>query len=97
MSTASAFEGTPVAPSVMASSYTAASAWTGSSRGPADGARSVQHPEDALHLVHHGHFSGELELALQGSGPSDPPPPHVHHDSSGGTFGHSTNAMNWSL
>ncbi|RLM86572.1 squamosa promoter-binding-like protein 17 [Panicum miliaceum] len=100
MSEASAFEGTPVAPSVMASSYTAAGAWAGS-RGPAaEGARSVQHPEDALHLVHpgsvhHGNFSGELELALQGSGPSNPP--HAHHGSSGGTFSHSSNAMNWSL
>ncbi|OEL32069.1 Squamosa promoter-binding-like protein 17 [Dichanthelium oligosanthes] len=100
MPAASAFEGTPVAPSVMASSYTAASAWTGS-RGLAEGARNVQHHEDALHLVHpgsvhHGHFSGELELALQGSGPSNPP--HVHHgSSSGGAFSHSSNAMNWSL
>nr|CAB3453786.1 unnamed protein product [Digitaria exilis] len=97
MSAATAFENTPVAPSVMASSYTAAAtaAWTGGSS--REGARNVHHPEDALHLVHHGHFSGELELALQGSGPSSDPPHHVHHDSSGGAFGHSTNAMNWSL
>ncbi|CAD6218714.1 unnamed protein product [Miscanthus lutarioriparius] len=100
--TASAFEGTPVAPSVMASSYTVSSTWTGS-RDPADGARNAQHHDDALHLVHpgpvhHGHFSGELELALQGSGPPPPNLPHVDHGSSSGTFSHSTtNAMNWSL
>ncbi|TVU10019.1 hypothetical protein EJB05_43534, partial [Eragrostis curvula] len=101
MSTASAFEGTPVSPSVMASSYTAASTWTGSR--VHEGARNLQHHpphEDGLHLVHpagsvhHGHFSGELELALQGSGPSNPP--QVDHGS-GGTYGHSSNAMNWSL
>nr|WCD39367.1 squamosa promoter binding-like protein 17 [Cenchrus americanus] len=97
MSGASAFEGTPVAPSVMASSYApAAGSWATGPRGHAEGSsRNVQHHEDALHLVGHGHFSGELELALQGSGPSNPP--HVHHGSSGGTFGHSSNAMNWSL
>ncbi|NP_001136945.1 SBP-transcription factor 23 [Zea mays] len=93
---AGAFE---VAPSsVVASSYTASSSWSGS-RDPADGARkNAQRHDDGLHLVHppgpvhHGHFSGELELALQGSGP-----PHVDHG--GGTcFSHSdTNAMNWSL
>ncbi|XP_062194683.1 squamosa promoter-binding-like protein 17 [Phragmites australis] len=102
MSTASAFEGTPVTPSVMASNYTAGSSWT-SSRGHAEGARNVQHHspahEDALKLVHpgsvhHGHFSGELELALQGSGP--PNPPQVGHGTPG-TFGQSSNAMNWSL
>ncbi|CAN6196423.1 unnamed protein product [Urochloa humidicola] len=93
---ASAFEGTPVAPSVVAGSYTAAAgAWTGS-RAAAEGARNAPHHEDTLHLVHHhGHFSGELELALQGSGPANPP--HAHHGSSGGAFGHSSNAMNWSL
>ncbi|WVZ65383.1 hypothetical protein U9M48_014757 [Paspalum notatum var. saurae] len=106
MPAASAFESTPVTvtPSVVASSYTAAAgAWSGS-RGPApaEGARSgvQQHHEYALHLVHpgsvhHGHFSGELELALQGSGP--PNQPQVDHGSAGGTFSHSSNAMNWSL
>jgi len=103
MSAASAFEGTPVAPSVMTSSYTASSTWTGSRNPAADGTRNVQHHDDALHLVHsgpvhHGHFSGELELALQGSGPPPPNLPHVDHGSSSGTFSHSTtNAMNWSL
>ncbi|XP_062199852.1 squamosa promoter-binding-like protein 17 [Phragmites australis] len=90
MSTASAFEGTSVTPSVMASNYTAAaSTWT-SSRGHAEDALNLVHPGS----VHHGHFSGELELALQGSGP--PNPPHVDHGS-GSTFSQSSNAMNWSL
>ncbi|CAL5073638.1 unnamed protein product [Urochloa decumbens] len=93
---ANAYEGTPVAPSVVASGYTAApGAWTGS-RGTAEGARNAPHHDDALHLFHHGHFSGELELALQGSGQANPPHAH-HHGSSGGAFGHSSNAMNWSL
>ncbi|CAN6174798.1 unnamed protein product [Urochloa humidicola] len=94
---ASAFEGTPVAPSVVAGSYTAAAGGWTVSRGTAEGARNAPHHEDALHLVHHhGHFSGELELALQGSGPANPP--HAHHSSSGGgAFSHSSNAMNWSL
>ncbi|CAL5087669.1 unnamed protein product [Urochloa decumbens] len=95
---AGAFDGTPVAPSVVASGYTAAAAagaWTGS-RGTAESARNAPHHEDALHLFHHGHFSGELELALQGSGQANPPHAH-HHGSSSGAFGHSSNAMNWSL
>ncbi|KAL6655344.1 hypothetical protein ACP70R_006170 [Stipagrostis hirtigluma subsp. patula] len=100
MSSASAaFEGTPVALPVMASSYPAASAWT-SSRSHAEGARNLQQHDDAMAVVHpgtvhHGHFSGELELALQGSGPP-PNPPHAGHGS-GGAFSHSSNAMNWSL
>ena len=102
MPAAGAFDGTPVAPSVMASSYAASSAWTGSRDPAADGARNAQRLDDALHLVHPGsaavHFSGELELALQGSGG----PPHLprvdHGGSGGGTFNHSTtSAMNWFL
>ncbi|TVU28266.1 hypothetical protein EJB05_19777, partial [Eragrostis curvula] len=91
MSTASAFEGTPVSPSVMASSYKAASTWTGSR--VHEGARNLQHHsphEDGLHVVHpvgsvhHGHFSVELELAL-GSGPSNQP--QVDHGTRGGGDG----------
>ncbi|GJM98420.1 hypothetical protein PR202_ga15434 [Eleusine coracana subsp. coracana] len=104
MSTASAFEATPVSPSVVASSYAAGSSWSGSR--VHEGARNLQHHhrsphEDDLHMVHHhpgavhhGNFSGELELALQGSGPSSTP--HVDHASSS-SFGHSSNAVNWSL
>uniref|UniRef100_J3MYQ6 SBP-type domain-containing protein n=1 Tax=Oryza brachyantha TaxID=4533 RepID=J3MYQ6_ORYBR len=106
-SSASAFGGgtNPVSPSVMASNYMGASSgWGSSSRGH-DGARNVQLPpphgialsEVPPGSVHHGrHFSGELELALQGSGPSNRP--ETEHGSSSGAFSHSTtNAMNWSL
>ncbi|KAL6844743.1 hypothetical protein ACP4OV_025402 [Aristida adscensionis] len=100
MSAASAaFEGTPVALPVMATSYATASTWAGP-RSHSEGARSLPHDDHALAAVHpgtvhHGHFSGELELALQGSGPP-PNPPHVDHDS-GGAFSHSSNSVNWSL
>nr|AQQ11821.1 squamosa-promoter binding protein-like protein [Bambusa multiplex] len=102
ISTTSTFEGNPVAPSVMASNYMAASSHWTSSRGH-EGARNVQQHhlphEVALNevhqgSVHHGQFSGELELALQGSGP--PHPPQSEHGS-GSAFSHSSNAMNWSL
>jgi hypothetical protein len=108
MSTTSAFLGSPVAPSVMASNYMVASSsgsW-GSPRGHG-GARSMQQhhhhlPHDTVMnevhqhpgSVHHGQF-GELELALQ-QGRAAPNPPHVEHGS-GGAFSHSSNAMNWSL
>jgi hypothetical protein len=94
----------PVSPSVMASSYARTSTWSGSRMHDEEGARNLHHQhssqEDDLHMVHpagpvhHGHFSGELELALQGSGP--PNPPEVDYGS-GRTFGHSGNAVNWSL
>lgn len=104
-STASAFGGgnNPVSPSVMASNYMAASpGWNSSSRGH-DGARNVHLPpphgvvlnEVPPGSVHHGHFSGELELALQGGAPSNRP--EAEHGSGSGAFSHSTNAMNWSL
>uniref|UniRef100_A0A0D3H8D0 SBP-type domain-containing protein n=2 Tax=Oryza barthii TaxID=65489 RepID=A0A0D3H8D0_9ORYZ len=104
-STASAFGGgnNPVSPSVMASNYMAASpGWNSSSRGH-DGARNVHLPPPhgvALNevppgSVHHGHFSGELELALQGGAPSNRP--EAEHGSGSGAFSHSPNAMNWSL
>uniref|UniRef100_A0A0E0ETJ4 SBP-type domain-containing protein n=1 Tax=Oryza meridionalis TaxID=40149 RepID=A0A0E0ETJ4_9ORYZ len=104
-STASAFGGgnNPVSPSVMASNYMAASpGWNSSSRGH-DGARNVHLPPPhgvALNevppgSVHHGHFSGELELALQGGALSNRP--EAEHGSGSGAFSHSTNAMNWSL
>lgn len=98
MPAGSAFESAPVTPSVaMASSYAAPSAWAGSRAPATDGGRN----EYALHMVHpgslhHGHFSGELELALQGSGPpSQPQLDHGHAGSAGGTFSHP--AVNWSL
>jgi hypothetical protein len=104
MSTASTFQGTPLSPSIMAGSYTAASTWTGP-RVHEGGRNNLHHhhssQEEDLHMVHpagsvhHGHFSGELELALQGSGPSNPP--QVDHGGSGGSFGHPSNAVNWSL
>jgi hypothetical protein len=99
MSMVSTFQGTPMSPSVMAGRYTAASTWTGPR--VHEGARNNLHhhplwqDQEDLHMVHpagsvhHGHFSGELELAPQGSGPSNP--------SHGGSFGHSSNAVNWSL
>ncbi|KAL5201393.1 hypothetical protein ABZP36_035747 [Zizania latifolia] len=108
MSTTSAFDGGhPVAPSVMASNYMmASSSWSSSSRGhESGGARSGHLPPHGVSVhevhpgapVHHGHFSGELELALQGSGPSNPPAAG-HGHGSGSAFSHSTNdAMDWSL
>ncbi|KAG8057217.1 hypothetical protein GUJ93_ZPchr0002g26305 [Zizania palustris] len=104
MSTTSAFEGGhTVAPSVMASNYMMANS---SSRGhEGGGARSGHMPPHGVSVhdvhpggsVHHGHFSGELELALQGSGPSNPPAAW-HGHGSGSAFSHSTNdAMDWSL
>ncbi|KAL5205531.1 hypothetical protein ABZP36_033740 [Zizania latifolia] len=105
MSTTSTFEGgNPVAPSVMANNYmTASSAGSSSSRGHEGGARNAAHLPShgvAVHQVHpgsvhRGHFSGELELALQGSGPSNPP--EAEHGSGSSAFSHSTNAMDWSL
>ncbi|CAM0952007.1 unnamed protein product [Alopecurus aequalis] len=110
MSTASAFQGSPVVPSVMASNYMAASSSSGSWGSPRDphgAARNMQHHHHHLRhdtvmnevhphpgSVHHGQF-GELELALQ-QGRATPNPPHVEHGS-GGAFSHSSNAMNWSL
>ncbi|KQJ90761.1 squamosa promoter-binding-like protein 17 isoform X2 [Brachypodium distachyon] len=111
MSTASAFQVSPVAPSVMASDYMAAasnSAWA-STRG-----RNMQQHQQQQHHHHHdavmsdvhpgsvhqhgGQF-GELELALQQGRAGAPNTPHAEHGSSGaGAFGHhSSNAMNWSL
>ncbi|XP_037442359.1 squamosa promoter-binding-like protein 17 isoform X2 [Triticum dicoccoides] len=103
MSTTSAFQGSPVAPSVMASNYMAAS--SSGSWGSPRGARSMQHHHHHMQhdtvmsevhpsSVHHGQF-GELELALQ-QGRASPNPPHAEHGS-GGAFSHSSNAMNWSL
>ncbi|KAJ1269106.1 hypothetical protein BS78_07G185000 [Paspalum vaginatum] len=95
------FDGNPVAPSLMASSYIAPGPWTGS-RGH-EGGRSVppQLPPDApLNEVHsgssshHGQFSGELELALQGNRPA--PAPRINQGSTG-TFDQSGNTTDWSL
>ncbi|KAF7059504.1 hypothetical protein CFC21_066399 [Triticum aestivum] len=110
MSTTSAFQGSPVAPSVMASNYMAAS--SSGSWGSPRGGRSMHHHQQQQqqhHMqhdtvmsevhpssVHHGQF-GELELALQ-QGRAAPNPPHAEHGSGpGGAFSHSSNAMNWSL
>uniref|UniRef100_A0A0D9XF43 SBP-type domain-containing protein n=1 Tax=Leersia perrieri TaxID=77586 RepID=A0A0D9XF43_9ORYZ len=101
--TASAFGGgnNPVAPSVMASNYMAASSgWNSSGRGH-DGTRNMHPTPHGVALndvppgsVHHGHFSGELELALQGGGPSNRPETEHGSGGGGGGFNH---AMNWSL
>lgn len=104
MSTTSAFQGSPVAPSVMASNYLAASSSGSWGSSPQD-SRNMHHhhhhmPHDTVmnevhpSSVHHGQF-GELELALQ-QGRATPNPPHAEHGS-GGAFSHSGNAMNWSL
>ncbi|EEE68976.1 hypothetical protein OsJ_27887 [Oryza sativa Japonica Group] len=101
MSTTTSFDGNPVAPSAMAGSYMAPSPWTGS-RGHEGGGRSVAHQlphEVSLDEVHpgpshHAHFSGELELALQGNGPA--PAPRID-PGSGSTFDQTSNTMDWSL
>ncbi|KAM0883727.1 hypothetical protein ACQ4PT_031450 [Festuca glaucescens] len=108
MSAAAGFDGNPVAvsPSIMASNYMPppASPWS-SSRGH-EGGRNVLHqqlPHNVqLHEVHpaagssqHGHFSGELELALQGNRPA--PGPRGDHGSGGNTFDHPGSSSNWSL
>ncbi|TKW11116.1 hypothetical protein SEVIR_6G212600v4 [Setaria viridis] len=95
------FDGNPVAPSLMASSYIAPSPWTGS-RGHAGG-RDVPPqlppdvPLDEVHSgssSHHGQFSGELELALQGNRPA--PAPRIDHGSTS-TFDQASNTTDWSL
>ncbi|KAF8690138.1 hypothetical protein HU200_041378 [Digitaria exilis] len=97
------FDGNPVAPSLMASSYMAPSPWTGS-RGH-EGGRSVppQMPPDVpLNEVHsgssshHGQFSGELELALQGNRPAPVPVPRIDQGSTS-TFDQASNTTDWSL
>uniref|UniRef100_A0A0E0LWR0 SBP-type domain-containing protein n=1 Tax=Oryza punctata TaxID=4537 RepID=A0A0E0LWR0_ORYPU len=101
MSTTTSFDGNPVAPSAMAGSYMAPSPWTGS-RGHEGGGQSVAHQlphEVSLDEVHpgpshHAHFSGELELALQGNGPA--PAPRIDPGSSS-TFDQTSNTMDWSL
>uniref|UniRef100_A0ACD5XX72 Uncharacterized protein n=1 Tax=Avena sativa TaxID=4498 RepID=A0ACD5XX72_AVESA len=109
MSTTSAFQGSPVAPSVVASNYMAASSsgsW-GSPRGHGGARNMQQHHHHLQHdtvmtevhhphpgSVHHGQF-GELELALQQGRAAQNPPDGEH--GSGGAFSHSSNAMNWSL
>nr|AQQ11801.1 squamosa-promoter binding protein-like protein [Phyllostachys edulis] len=100
MSSSAGFDGNPVALSVMASNYMAPSPWTGS-RGY-EGGRNVPHqlphevPLDEVHpgSSHHGQFSGELELALQGNGPA--PAPRMDH-SSNSTFDQASSSTNWSL
>ncbi|CAL5005380.1 unnamed protein product [Urochloa decumbens] len=96
------FDGNPVAPSLMASSYIAPpSPWTGS-RGHASGRNvSPQLPSDApldeVHSgssSHHGQFSGELELALQGNRPA--PAPRIDQGSTS-TFDQASNTTDWSL
>ncbi|XP_015695661.2 squamosa promoter-binding-like protein 14 [Oryza brachyantha] len=101
MSTTASFDGNPVAPSAMASSYMAPSPWAGS-RGHEGGGRSMPHqlPHevslDGVHPgpSHHAQFSGELELALQGNGPA--PAPRID-PGSGSTFDQGSNTMDWSL
>jgi hypothetical protein len=106
MSATAGFDGNPVAvsPSIMASNYMPppASPW-GSSRGH-EGGRNMLHQQQPhnvpLHEVHpasssqHGHFSGELELALQGNRPA---PGRGNNSSGGNTFDHPGSSSNWSL
>ena len=95
------FDGNPVAPSLMASSYIASSPWTGSQGH--SGGRNVtpqlppEVPLDEVHSgssSHHGQFSGELELALQGSRPV--PAPRIDQGSTS-TFDQASNTSDWSL
>ncbi|XP_066353054.1 squamosa promoter-binding-like protein 14 isoform X4 [Miscanthus floridulus] len=99
------FDGNPVAPpSLMASSYIAPSPWT-DSRGHEGGRNVPQLPPDVplseMHSgssSHHGQFSGELELALQGNRPAPGSAPAPRNDQgSTGTFDQSGNTMDWSL
>ncbi|KAL6859002.1 hypothetical protein ACP4OV_018004 [Aristida adscensionis] len=100
LSATAGFDGNPVAPSLMASNYIAPSPWTGS-RGH-EGGRNVPPqlpPEVPLGEVHsgsshHGQFSGELELALQGNRPA--PAPRIEHGSAG-SFDQAGNTTDWSL
>ncbi|RLN05602.1 squamosa promoter-binding-like protein 14 isoform X1 [Panicum miliaceum] len=95
------FDGNPVAPSLMASSYIAPSPWTGS-RGHAGGRNVIPQlppevPLDEVHSgssSHHGQFSGELELALQGNRPA--PAPRIDQGSTS-TFDQASNTTDWSL
>uniref|UniRef100_A0A0D9X9M2 SBP-type domain-containing protein n=1 Tax=Leersia perrieri TaxID=77586 RepID=A0A0D9X9M2_9ORYZ len=99
MPTTTSFDSNPVAPSAMVGSYMAPSPWTGS-RGHEGSGRSAPHQlphEVSLDEVHpgpghHGQFSGELELALQGSGPA--PAPRIDPGSSS-TFDQGSNTMDW--
>jgi len=98
------FDGNPVAPSLMASSYIAPSPWT-DSRGHEGGRNVPQLPPDVplseVHSgssSHHGQFSGELELALQGNRPAPGSAPAPRNDQgSTGAFDQSGNTMDWSL
>ncbi|XP_062195862.1 squamosa promoter-binding-like protein 14 isoform X2 [Phragmites australis] len=100
LSATAGFDGSPVAPSLMASNYIAPNPWTGS-RGH-EGARNVPSqlpPEVPLNGLqsgssHHGHFSGELELALQGNRPA--PAPRMDQGSTG-TFDQGGSTAGWSL
>ncbi|XP_051188425.1 squamosa promoter-binding-like protein 17 isoform X1 [Lolium perenne] len=112
MSTTSAFQGSPVAPSVMASNYMTAASSSGGSWGSPrghGGARNMQQhhhhlPNDTVMTEVHPHHPGSVhhhgqfgELELAlQQGRAAPNPPHVDHGS-GGAFSHSSNAMNWSL
>nr|ATB56193.1 squamosa promoter binding-like protein 4a [Panicum virgatum] len=95
------FDGNPVAPSLMASSYIASSPWTGS-QGHSGGRNVTPQlpPEVPLDEVHsgsssyHGRFSGELELALQGNRPV--PAPRIDQGSTS-TFDQASNTSDWSL
>ncbi|XP_062192397.1 squamosa promoter-binding-like protein 14 isoform X2 [Phragmites australis] len=100
LSATAGFEGNPVAPSLMESNYIAPSPWTGS--GGHEGGRNVapqlppEVPLDEVHSgsSHHGQFSGELELALQGNRPE--PARRIDHGSTG-TFDQAGNTSDWSL
>jgi hypothetical protein len=97
LSATAGFDGNTVASSLMASNYIAPGPWTGP-RGH-DGGQSVppqlspEVPLDEVHCgsTHHGNFSGELELALQGNRPA--PARRMDH----GPFNQSGNTTNWSL
>ncbi|KAL6644564.1 hypothetical protein ACP70R_016172 [Stipagrostis hirtigluma subsp. patula] len=100
LSATAGFDGNPVTPSLMASNYIAPSPWTGSRSH--EGGRHVppqlppEVPLDEVHSgsSHHGQFSGELELALQGNRRA--PAPRIDQGSAG-TFDQAGNTTNWSL
>jgi hypothetical protein len=100
LSATAGFDGNPVAPSLMASNYITPSPWTGPQGH--DGGRSVppqlppEIPFDEVNpgTSHHGQFSGELELALQGN--RLVPPRRMDHGSSS-TFNQAGNTTDWSL
>ncbi|XP_072974075.1 squamosa promoter-binding-like protein 17 [Typha angustifolia] len=92
ISASSGFEGAPMAHPVMPSNY-ATSPWGLRGHGGRNSSHEMLHDMgiDEVAGASNGQFSGELELALQGNGPS-----HLDHGSSR-AFDHSGHVMHWSL